>query len=182
MASWPFTDEKLRAMYAGGRGDAVARRFSRLWATVFAVGVCPKRWVTLEVVGRRSGRIGRFPVGMADWEGDWYLVPMLGEECNWVRNVRAAGGQAVLRRRGAVACHLVELPVGERAPVIKRYLEKVPGARPHVPVDRLAPLADFQAISDRYPVFRVDEDSAASSGSPADRAVTTPSRRTGRAR
>jgi hypothetical protein len=174
MASWPFTDEKLRAMYAGGRGDAVARRFSRLWAVVFAAGLFPKRWVSLEVVGRRSGRVGRFPVGMADWEGSWYLVPMLGGECNWVRNGRAAGGRATLRRRRAVACNLVELPVVERAPIIKRYLEKVPGARPHVPVDRHAPLAEFEAISDAYPVFRVDPDSAAPSGSPAANAVEGP--------
>ena len=66
----------------------------------------------------------------------WYLVPMLGEQSNWVKNVRAAGGQATLRRRGAVPCRLVELPVSERAPILKRYLNQVPGARPHVPVSR----------------------------------------------
>ena len=53
------------------------------------------------------------------------------------------------------ACRLVEVPVSERAPIIKRYLEKVPGARPHIPVDRHAPVADFEAIAPRYPVFRV---------------------------
>jgi polyisoprenoid-binding protein YceI len=31
----------------------------------------------------------------------------------------------------------------------------VPGARPHVPVDRRAPLAEFEAIAARYPAFRV---------------------------
>ena len=156
MASWPFTDERLRAMYAGGRGDAVARRFSRFWAAVFAAGLCPQRWVTLEVAGRRSGRTGRFPLGMADWQGSWYLVPMLGQDCNWVRNVRAAGGRATLRHRKATACRLVELPPGERAPVLKRYLEQVPGARPHIPVDRHAPLAQFEEIAASYPVFRVE--------------------------
>ena len=30
-----------------------------------------------------------------------------------------------------------------------------PGARPHVPVDRRAPLRDFEGIAARYPVFRV---------------------------
>jgi hypothetical protein len=93
---------------------------------------------------------------MADWQGQWYLVPMLGEGCNWVRNVRAAGGQATLRRRRGVGCRLVEVPVNERAAIIKRYVEKVPGARPHIPVDRHAPVADFEAISQDYPVFRVD--------------------------
>ena len=85
---------------------------------------------------------------------------MLGGDCNWVRNVRAAGGRATLRRRRAVRCRLVEVPVSERAPIIKCYLDKVPGARPHIPVDRRAPLADFEAIASRYPVFRVMPDSA----------------------
>jgi len=155
MASWPFSDDRLRAMYAGGRADATARRFARIWAAAFSLGLMPRRWVTLEVAGRRTGRITRFPLGMADWQGRWYLVPMLGGQCNWVRNVRAAGGRATVRRRRAVRCHLIEVPVSERAPIIQRYLDKVPGARPHIPVDRRAPLADFEAIASRYPVFLV---------------------------
>jgi hypothetical protein len=47
------------------------------------------------------------------------------------------------------------LPAGERAPILKRYLAKVPGGRPHIPVDRKAPLTDFAATAARFPVFRV---------------------------
>jgi hypothetical protein len=156
MARWPYTDEDLRAMYAGGRGNTTARRFARVWAVVLGSGLLPRRWVTLEVPGRRTGRLTRFPLGMADWQGDWYLVPMLGEHCNWVRNVRAAGGLVTLRHGRARACRLVEIPVAERAPILKRYLQKVPGARPHVPVDRNASLSEFEAIAARYPAFRVE--------------------------
>ncbi len=155
MRSWPLSADGLRAMYRGGRADATARRFARLWSAVFALGLVPKRWVTLEVAGRRSGRIVRFPLGMADWDGQWYLVPMLGGQCNWVQNVRAADGLVTLRHRRAVERQLVEVPVSERAPIIKRYLQQVPGARPHIPVGRNAALAEFEAISPRYPVFRV---------------------------
>jgi hypothetical protein len=49
--------------------------------------------------------------------------------------------------------------VDERAAILKRYLEKVPGARPHIPVDRHAPVADFEAIAQDYPAFRVVVDS-----------------------
>jgi hypothetical protein len=150
-----ISDNSLRAMYAGGHGNATARRFSRCWARVFDWGILPRRWVTLEVTGRRSGRIRRFPLGMADWEGRWYLVPMLGERCYWVQNVRAAGGRAVIRRRRAVRCRLVELPEAERPAILRRYLLKVPGARPHMPVRPDAPAADFAAIAPRYPVFLV---------------------------
>jgi polyisoprenoid-binding protein YceI len=150
-----FSDDSLRAMYRGGRANATARRLARLWALVFGLGLAPRRWVTLEVAGRRSGRLVRFPLGMADCGGRWYLVPMLGERCHWVRNVRAAGGRATLRHGRAVACRLVEVPAAERAPIIRRYLQQVPGARPHVPAGRNAPVAEFEAIAPRYPVFRV---------------------------
>jgi hypothetical protein len=142
-------------MYAGGRGNAAARRFARWWASVFGLGLAPRRWMTLEVAGRRSGRVVRFPLGMADWAGQWYLVSMLGESCNWVQNVRAADGRAVLRRRRAVTCQLAEVPVAERPEIIKRYLQTVPGGRPHIPVSLTAPLPDFEAVAPRYPVFRV---------------------------
>jgi deazaflavin-dependent oxidoreductase (nitroreductase family) len=150
-----ISDDSLRAMYAGGHGNATARRFSRGWARVFDLGILPRRWVTLEVAGRRSGQTRRFPLGMADFQGHWYLVPMLGERCHWVQNVRAAGGRAVIRRRRAVPCRLVELPEAERPAILRRYLLKVPGARPHIPLGPDAPEADFAAIAPRYPVFRV---------------------------
>ncbi|MEU7872636.1 nitroreductase/quinone reductase family protein [Dactylosporangium sp. NPDC049140] len=151
-----YTDDQLRAMYTGGRGNATARRFARLWAAVQGAGLLPRRWVTLEVPGRRTGRTTRFPLGLADWDGRWYLVSMLGNDCNWVRNVRAAGGRVTIRHGRARARQLVELPAAERAPILKRYLQQVPGARPHVPVDRDAPLAEFEAIAARYPVFRIE--------------------------
>ena len=152
-----FTDERLRAMYAGGRGNATARRFARFWSAIFSLGLAPRRWVTLEVAGRRTGRVTRFPLGMADWNGSWYLVPMLGEQSNWVLNVRAANGQVTLRHRRAKAYHLIEVPVTDRALILKRYLDQVPGARPHIPVDRRAPEADFEEIAPRFPVFLVDD-------------------------
>jgi hypothetical protein len=153
---WPFTDEDLRAMYVGGRGNSTARRFARFWAKVQGMGLLPRRWVTLEVPGRTSGRTTSFPLGMADWRGNWYLVSMLGERCHWVMNARAAGGEVILHRGRRRQCHLVEVPVEDRPAIIKRYLEKVPGGRPHIPVDRHAPVDDFVPIASKYPVFRVD--------------------------
>ncbi|MGB8861594.1 MAG: nitroreductase/quinone reductase family protein [Ilumatobacteraceae bacterium] len=154
MGKWPVSDEQAREMYVGGRGNEAARRFARLWAKVFAAGLFPRRWVTLEVPGHRTGRVARFPLGMADVGGKWYLVSMLGE-CAWVRNVRAADGRAVLRRRRPRQVRLVEVPVADRAPILRRYVDKVPGGRPHIPLDRSASLAEFEAIAESYPVFEV---------------------------
>lgn len=145
---------RLRAMYATGRGNDTARRFARLWAWVFGAGFAGRRWVTLEVAGRKSGELRRFPLGMADLDGQWYLVSMLGE-CAWTRNVRAARGRAVLRHGRARSVSLVEVPVPERAPIIRAYLQQVPGGRPHVPVDIDAPVETFEQVASRLPVFAV---------------------------
>jgi deazaflavin-dependent oxidoreductase (nitroreductase family) len=160
---WPISDDAARAMYAGGRGNATARRFSRLWAAAFAVGLFPRRGVTLEVPGRRSGRPTRFPLVTVEADGRWYLVSMLGEDCNWVRNVRAAGGRVTLSRRGRrVACRLVDVSVDRRPEILRRYLAVAPGARPHIPVDRHAPSAVFAAVAAAYPVFQVFPDDGGS--------------------
>jgi hypothetical protein len=93
---------------------------------------------------------------MADVDGRWYLVSMLGA-CGWVANVRAAGGEAVLRRRGRRQVTLSEVPVGERAAVLARYVDRVPGGRPHLPVGRGSPLAAFEGVVADYPVFEVTD-------------------------
>ncbi len=142
-------------MYAGGHANRQARRYARFWATVIRAGLLPRRWVTLEVPGRNSGAPRRFPLGVATVNGDRYLVPMLGADCNWVANVRAADGHARLLHGTSEDVQLTEVPVAERPPLLKAYLEQVPGARPHIPVDRHSDLGAFVAIAARYPVFRV---------------------------
>lgn len=145
-----------RRMYAGNRPGWLARAMNRLSAVQFAAGLLsPTRAVTLELRGRRTGRTISFPVVVADFEGERYLVSMLGETANWVHNVRAAGGHAILRRGRREPVQLVEIEPGRRAPVLRRYLALAPGARPHIPIDRRAPLAEFEGIAAAYPVFRI---------------------------
>jgi deazaflavin-dependent oxidoreductase (nitroreductase family) len=159
-----FSADGLRAMYPDGHADATARKLSYLWAKVFALGLAPRRWITLEVVGRRTGKPTRFPLGMADLDGGWYLVPMLGGQCNWVKNVQAAGGAVIIHHGRGVHSKLVEVPVVERPAIMRRYLQKVPGGRPHIPCGPQAPVSELEAIAGRYPVFRVVSASEGSDG------------------
>src|SRR3712207_6302301 len=85
-----------RWFYAGGRPNRVARILDRGMAALSARGVGPDYLLTLEVPGRWSGRIVRLPLVAAVVDGERYLVSMLGEQTNWVRNVRAAGGDVAL--------------------------------------------------------------------------------------
>jgi len=92
---------------------------------------------------------------MVVMDGERYLVSMLGGDVAWVRNLQAADGNAVLRHGRTEQVRLEEVAVDKRAPVLKAYLKRAPGARPHVPVDKDAPLRQFEAIAARIPVFRV---------------------------
>jgi hypothetical protein len=103
-----------------------------------------------------------FPVAIVEYQAGRYLVAMLGENTNWVRNVRAADGRAILRHGRREAICLEEIEISTRAPILQRYLVIAPGARPHVPVDRRAPLDDFARIAAQIPVFRITPDAASS--------------------
>jgi hypothetical protein len=80
---------------------------------------------------------------------------MLGEKANWVCNVRAARGKVTIRHGRREEVWLEEIAVDRRAPVLKAYLQRAPNARAHVPVDKDSPLAEFERLAHRFPVFRV---------------------------
>jgi hypothetical protein len=146
----------LRWLYKGGHPNRFAKMQNRVGAWASGVGVWPARAGALEVRGRRSGKIVSFPVVIADYEGERYLVSMLGSEANWVRNLEADDGRAELRHGRRETVTLVEIDPSLRAPIIRRYLALAPGARPHIPVDRTAPLPEFERIAADYPVYRIE--------------------------
>jgi hypothetical protein len=144
-----------RWMYRGGRPNPLTKIINMGWAFIHSLGLFPNYLVTLEVVGRQSGKTISFPLAMTVMNGERYLVSMLGEETNWVRNVRAAAGKATLRHGLIEQVHLEEVDIKQRAPVLKAFLGHAPGARPHIPVSKDAPVSEFEKIASQYPVFRV---------------------------
>jgi hypothetical protein len=143
-----------RWQFRDGRPNWSARVLSRLLGIVFAAGIGPNQAATIEVRGRKTGRKISFPIVVVPYEADRYLVAMLGDKTNWVRNLRA-DNHAVLQRGGRENVSLAEDFSSNRAAILRRYLEISPGARPFFPIDRRAPLSDFEAIVEEYPVFRV---------------------------
>ena len=145
----------MRWLYHGKRPNKIARIINRAWARLFSSGILLAYMVTLEVTGRKSGRTVSLPMVVTTYNGQRYIASMLGDNVQWVQNVRAAGGKAVLLRQGREVVHLEEIPADQRAPILKAYLQLAPGARPHVPVDKGAPLAEFEKIATTIPVFQV---------------------------
>jgi deazaflavin-dependent oxidoreductase (nitroreductase family) len=141
-------------------------RSERLLWWLVSLGLTPSRWpgsacgtVILEVKGRRSAVLRSLLVTWVAHGGERYLVTMPGEEPQWVKNMRAAGGNVTLRhgsRRNQV--RLQELPASERAPVLKAWY-RVAGLSPiprwHFKLGRNAVIQEFERIAADHPVFRI---------------------------
>ena len=145
-----------RWMYRGGRPNIVAKIQNRGWAILHSLGIFPERFVTLEVAGRKSGKMVSFPLAMVKMNGERYLVSMLGDDTNWVRNVRAANGKARLVHGTSEQVLLQEVDSSQRAPILKAYVKIAPGARPHIPISKDAPISEFEKIASRHTVFRIE--------------------------
>jgi len=138
------------------RPSKVTRWMNRAFSWLAGLGLTPSDTVTIEVRGRRSGETRANVVTSVTIDGATYLVSPRGKS-EWVRNARAAGGEATIRRRGRSRVRLLEVPVDQRAPIIKAYLEKTWRAtQQHIEVDRNAPVEEFARIADRHPVFRIE--------------------------
>lgn len=154
------------------KGNRYERVMNRAWYWVVARGLVPRRWpgkpvigsTTIEVRGRKSGVMRRIPATWVEFEGQPYFVAMMGEESDWVHNARTAEGRVVLKRGRRRKAVLVELPVGERAPVLQAWYKRTGGSTPKnyigLPAD--ADISAFEAIAPRWPVFRITPASAVS--------------------
>ena len=136
------------------RPTKLTRTMNRFVGWLASRGLMPSDTITLEVKGRRSGMIRSNVVTWVEQDEERYLVSPRGES-EWVRNVRAADGDAVIRRRGGQKVRLEEVSAEQRAPIIKAYLAKTAMAtRAHFGVDPKAEIEEFEAIAGRPPVFR----------------------------
>lgn len=148
----------LPAISYGPSGPTrVGRAFVWLWSRYSMLGLPPSWQAALEVRGRRTGEPRVIPVVVATYDGADFLVSMLGARASWVQNVRAADGEAVVIHGRRREVRLVEVDPAERAPIIKAYLARAIGGRPHIPVPHDAPVDDFAGVADDYPVFRIEE-------------------------
>jgi deazaflavin-dependent oxidoreductase (nitroreductase family) len=142
-------------LYPGRRPTRFTVRLNSFSSWLGSLGVAPSFMVSLETRGRRTGKALRVALVMVQMGADNFLVSMLGKNADWVLNVQASGGEAVLRHGTVEQIRLVPVPVAQRAPILKAYVERAPGGRPHFDMGPDAPLEEFAQVAERYPVFRV---------------------------
>jgi len=147
----------LRFFYRDWRPTRFGRLWTRLFAWVSGLGLVPQILLTLQVKDRSTGRLHDTILVGVSYEGQRYLVSMLGNGSEWVQNLRAAGGKASIKRGRSRPVMLTEVPAEERAPILKAWCQIATSGRQHLPVSPQAPVADFEAIAGDYPVFRIDE-------------------------
>ena len=117
--------------------------------------------------GEGRGSDGDYRFGqqiVVSHDGGDYLVALAGES-QWVRNARAAGGHAVIRRRRARRVRLDELAPDDRGEIIAAYLDAGrrrggaktgdQQARYYFGLDPHPSQDDIDAIAGYYPVFRI---------------------------
>ena len=152
----PAEQGNLRFFYRNWRPT----RFGRIWAKAFAwiaaLGLTPPLLVTLQVKSQASNRLYSTVLAAANYQGQRYLVSMLGNSSNWVKDVRGTQGKAFIRRGRSRPVVLTEIPPEERAPILKAWCQVATSGRRHLPVQGGAPLTAFHAIASDYPVFRID--------------------------
>lgn len=146
----------LRLFYRDWHPTRLGKLVTRALAWVSGLGLTPPVLLTLQVRGRRSGQLRDTVLVVAEHDGQHYLVSMLGDNSEWVRNVRTAGGKAFVKRGQSRPVQLTEVPASERGPILKAYCQVATSGRQHLPVSHHAPVSEFKAIAERYPVFRID--------------------------
>ena len=146
----------LRLFYRDWHPTRLGKLVTRTLAWVSGLGLTPPVLLTLQVRGRRSGQLRDTVLVVAEHDSQHYLVSMLGDNSEWVRNVRAAGGKAFVKRGQSRPVQLTEVPASDRGPILKAYCQVATSGRQHLPVSHHAPVSEFNAIAERYPVFRID--------------------------
>jgi deazaflavin-dependent oxidoreductase (nitroreductase family) len=143
----------MPAYYAKPSG--MTQLMNRVISILASLGWTPGNTVTLEVAGRKTGEPRSTVVNSVEVDDERYLVAPRGET-EWVRNVRAAGGEAVIRHGKRARVKLEELPVSERAPIIAAYLPKnAIATKKHFGVEPDAPIEEFERVAADHPVFRI---------------------------
>jgi F420H(2)-dependent quinone reductase len=123
----------------------------KLNAAVLRLGLHVGSQHLLTVPGRKSGLPRSTPVSIATVGTDRYIVAAFPRAA-WVGNVRVARGGTLMRGELTEYVKLVEVPVEERGPILRAFLEQVRGG-----VRFFGPQTTEQVVAraDRYPVFRV---------------------------
>jgi deazaflavin-dependent oxidoreductase (nitroreductase family) len=139
------------------RLTAIERLLNRTYGLVVGLGLGFAHNYVLETRGRKSGRVYTTPVNLLEMNGRRYLCASRGETA-WVKNARAAGTVALAKGSKCTAYRVREVPVEERAPILKEFLERYAASvQRFYPVAKGSPIEAFADCAAAMPVFELME-------------------------
>jgi hypothetical protein len=131
--------------------------FNRVVMALQRLGFVVGTMHVLTVPGRHSGVYRSTPVSLLTVDDHRYIVAGL-DDADWVLNARVAGRGMLCRGRTEEHVSLVELPVADRAPILREFPRLIPQGVPFF--TRLygvtADSEQFAGLAVTCPVFRVE--------------------------
>jgi deazaflavin-dependent oxidoreductase (nitroreductase family) len=114
------------------RVNAFVRINNLIISSLLRLGISMGSFALLTVRGRKSGKPVETPISIFVRGEKSYLISPYGI-VNWVRNLRAAGGEATITRsRSTQKIHAVELPPEAAAPIFREAVRSGPPGIPDV--------------------------------------------------
>jgi deazaflavin-dependent oxidoreductase (nitroreductase family) len=140
-----------------GKLPSWLKGFNRVVMASQRAGLAVGAMHVLTVPGRNSGFSRSTPVSLLNVDDRRYIVAGLGN-ADWVLNARTAGRGMLRRGRTEEHVSLVELPVEDRASILREFPRLIPQGVPFF--TRLygvgADPEAFAALAATCPVFRVE--------------------------
>jgi hypothetical protein len=140
-----------------GKLPAWLKGFNRVVIALQRLGFVIGTMHVLSVPGRQSGVLRSTPVSLLAVEGQRYIVAGL-DGADWVLNARVTGRGMLHRGRTEEHVSLIEIPVEERARILREFPRLVPQGVPFFTrIYRVtADPEEFAALAQTCPVFRVE--------------------------
>ena len=149
------------------RVNAFVRINNAMISSLLRLGIKVGSFSLLTIRGRKSGKPIATPIAIFVQDQKRYLVATYGV-VNWVRNLRAAGGEVTLvRGRNTEKIHAIELEPESAAPIFREAVRSGPpgiptliflGYRslfvfPYLNVTENSSLEEFEREARGHPVF-----------------------------
>ena len=135
----------------------IARAVNRFYGWLTRLGLSMPDSFLLSVAGRMTGETRWVAVNLLQRNGKMFLVGTRGDT-HWARNARASGKIGLIRGRLRTEFSLRVVPDSEKPAVLQAYLSRFKWmAWRFFPVRAGSPVATFEPIAARYPVFELTQ-------------------------